>query len=204
MLLLHWLFPFLFFYVQADTNHLHLQRDVAKDVAKLEQHGRYFISDNSSLSPSVEDVYEDLQLFALVANINLSQAQYTAQQLGQHYVQQWTFPEGDIRRITQAQSNVALDTVVTQRYLEKRPPTQRRITNDFTFRSYLIDTASEPGKLFYLTENEQGLLAYRLGEKQVEINYSNKKEGLVDVLPKYRKQVENLLQQLSLASENKK
>ncbi|ARS36202.1 hypothetical protein [Pontibacter actiniarum] len=192
MTLLQTLLPLLLSFMLTDTPELHLQQDLQKDLAKLQQSNRYFISDNSTLNPSLQGLAQDLQLFALVANLDLSQASYQAQQQGPHRVEQWLFSEGEIRSITQVQSNVAVDTVVTQRYLENRPPTQQRIQNNFTFRTYLISTSSGQAKLYYLTEAEQGLLAYRLGERQVEIGYTAAKEGLSDVLPAYRQEVKRL------------
>ena len=197
MILLNLILPLFFSFVIADTGQLHLQQDLQKDLAKLQQNSRYFISDNSSLSPSLQGIANDLQLFALVSDLDLEKATHSQQQQGPHQVQQWTFSEGDIRQITQIQSEIQLDTVVTQRYLENRAPTQQRVMNDFTFRTYLVSTSREPAKLYYLTEATQGLLAYRLGERQVEINYADKKQGLVDVLPKYEAEIQALIQGLS-------
>ncbi|OKL39855.1 hypothetical protein [Pontibacter flavimaris] len=178
--------------IVSDTSQLRLQQDLQKDLNRLQQASSYFISDNSNLSPTVETVAQDLQLFALVANLDLSQATYVQQQQGPHQVHRWMFDAGEIRSIVQIQSNIALDTVVTQRYLENRPPTQHRIQNSFSFRTYLISTVSEPDKLYYLTEEQQGLLAYRMGEKQVEITYAAAKEGLSDILPAYKAEVQQL------------
>lgn len=176
-----------------DTTQLRLQQDLHKDLSQLQQSKSYFISDNSNLSPTVQTVAEDLQLFALVAQLDLSQAVYIQQQQGQHQIHRWKFDEGEIRSIVQIQSNIAMDTVVTQRYLENRAPTQHRVQNSFTFRTYFVSTASEQNKLYYLTEEQQGLLAYRLGEKQVEVTHASAKEGLSDILPKYKEEVRQLV-----------
>ncbi|WP_266202591.1 hypothetical protein [Pontibacter kalidii] len=189
-LLLSFLLPLSF--ILSDSSQLRLQRDLQKDLSRLQQANSYFISDNSNLSPTVQTVAQDLQMFALVANLDLSKATYIQQQQGQHQVHRWKFDEGEIRSIVQIQSNIALDTVVTQRYLENRAPTQHRIQNSFNFRTYLVSTASEPDKLYYLTEEQQGLLGYRLGEKQVEITYAAAKEGLSDILPAYKAEVQQL------------
>ncbi|MCX2740000.1 hypothetical protein [Pontibacter anaerobius] len=189
--LLSILLPFSF--LLTDSSQLRLQQDLQKDLNRLQQSNSYFISDNSNLSPTVQSMAEDLQLFSLVANLDLSNATYIQQQQGPHQVHRWKFDEGEIRSIVQIQSNIDLDTVVTQRYLENRAPTQHRIRNSFSFRTYYISTASEPNKLYYLTEEEQGLLAYHLGEKQVEISYTSAKDGLSDILPKYRKEVQQLI-----------
>lgn len=189
-LLLSILLPLSF--ILTDTTKLHLLQDLQKDLGQLQTSERHFISDNSSLSPSVETVVEDLQLFSLVANLNLSQASYTWQEQGPHQIHRWRLDEGNIRSITQIQSIIQLDTVVTQRYADNKPPTQQHIRNSFTFRTYLVSTASEQHKLYYLTEEEQGLLAYRIGEKQVKITYAASKAGLADVLPDFLRQLDNL------------
>ncbi|WP_299758497.1 hypothetical protein [uncultured Pontibacter sp.] len=189
--LLSILLPLTFLFT--DTTQLRLQQDLQKDLSQLQQSKSYFISDNSNLSPTVQTVAEDLQLFALVAQLDLSQAIYIQQQQGQHQIHRWKFDEGEIRSIVQIQSSIGIDTMVTQRYLENRAPTQHRVQNSFTFRTYLVSTASEQNKLYYLTEEQQGLLAYRLGEKQVEVTYASAKEGLSDILPKYKEEVRQLV-----------
>lgn len=178
-------------FIFTDTTQLQLRQDLQKDLDKLQQ-SRYFISDNTTLSPNLQTVANDMQLFGLVSNLDLSQATYTWQEEGEHQVHRWRFDEGQIKSITQIQTNMQVDTVVTQRYLENRPATQHRIQNSFTFRTYLISTADDQHKLYYLTEDKQGLLAYRLGEKQVEVKYSEAKEGLADVLPGYRKEIASI------------
>jgi len=179
-------------FILTDSSKLHLQQDLQKDLRQLQQNDSHFISDNSSLTPSVETVAEDLQLFSLVASLDLSQASYTWQEEGPHQIHRWRLDEGEIRSITEIQSTILLDTVVTQRYADNKPSTQQHIQNSFTFRTYLVSTASQQNKLYYLTEEEQGLLAYRLGEKQVEITYSPPKKGLADVLPGFVRQIDKL------------
>lgn len=195
MMLLHAILPLLFSFALADTAHLKLQRDIRKDAVKLQQSNRYFISDNTTETASLQGILSDLQLFGMVSNLDLSNAKYSQHQQGAHHIQKWEFTEGQIQSITQLESTIALDTVVTQRYLENRPPTQHRITNKFVFRAYQVSTAAEPAKLFYLTEVDQGLLFYRLGEKQAEISYTSPKNGLNHLLPKYQAEVEAILKQ---------
>ncbi|MEJ8803930.1 hypothetical protein [Pontibacter sp. H249] len=196
MMLLHAILPLFFsFILRADTTQLKLQQDILKDATKLQQSNRYFISDNTTQTASLQSILSDLQFFGMVANLNLDNAKYSQQQLGKHQVHQWLFEEGEIRSITQLQSTIALDTVVTQRYLENRPPSQHRITNNFVFRAYQVSTATDPAKLYYLTEEEQGLLSYHLGEKKVEISYTSAKNGLNHLLPKHQTEVEAILRQ---------
>ena len=192
--LLSLLLPLLFTYITAVAPTLHLQQDLEQDLEQLTKDSRYFISDNSTETPTVQTVANDLQLFQLAANLDLSKASHSSKVIKNHQVSVWRFPDGDIKSIYQIESKVQLDTVITQRYLDRRTPTQKRITNDFTFRTYAISTHTEPLKLYYLTEKTQGLLSYHLGEKQVEITYAAPKEGLSDVLPKYKEEVKQLLQ----------
>ncbi|AKD01980.1 hypothetical protein POKO110462_21065 [Pontibacter korlensis] len=193
-LLLNLLLPLCF--ILQDSSQLLLRQDLQKDFGKLQQNSSHFISDNSTLNPSVETVANDLQLFGLVANLDLSQATSTWQEYGSHQVRRWKFDEGNIRSITQIQSEMKLDTLVTQRYLDNKAPTQQHITNSFTFRTYLISTDSDKNKLYYQTENEQGLLSYQLGDKVVEITYASPKKGLADVLQPYRQEIEKLTSDL--------
>ncbi|TPE43487.1 hypothetical protein [Pontibacter mangrovi] len=183
-------------FILPDTSQLQLLQDLKQDLQQLQSGNSHFISDNSTLSPSVETVAQDLQLFGLIAHLDLSQASYTWQEQGQHQVHRWKFDEGDIRSIVEIQSSIPLDTVVTVRYLDGKPPTQQHIANTFTFRAYFISTVDTPNKLYYLTEEEQGLLGYRLGEKLVEVTYASAKKGLSDVLPRYKEEVRQLVLQL--------
>ena len=195
MMLLHAILPLLFSFILADTGELKLQQDLQKDVTKLQQSNRYFISDNTTENANLQSILTDLQLFGMVSNLDLSKAKYSQYQQGPHQVQQWRFDEGGIKSITQLESTIAMDTVVTQRYLENRPPSQHRITNNFVFRAYQVSTVNEPAKLFYLTEEEQGLLAYHLGEKQAQISYTSPKNGLNHLLPTYQAEVDAILKQ---------
>lgn len=194
MFILQSILPLLFsgFFLNA-PGALLLQQDMAQNLAKLQNDSRYYISDNASSSPSLQTVASDLQLFGVAASIDLSQASYSSRRDGNHLVEKWAFPDGTIKAIYQIQSTVHLDTIVTQRYLDNRPPTQHRITNDFTFRTYAVSTASAPVKLYYLTEADQGLLTYRINDRQVQIGYADKKEGLSDVLPQLEKGINELL-----------
>ncbi|GAB3535434.1 hypothetical protein GCM10027443_24530 [Pontibacter brevis] len=187
------LFPLLFSYLLAFAPALLLQQDLEKDIAQLTKDSRYFISDNSTQTPTVQTVSQDLQLFQLVASLDLSEATHSRQIFGNHQMDVWQMPEGKIKSIYQIESTIHLDTVVTQRYLDNRTPTQKRITNNFTFRSYAVSTDATPLKLYYLTEADQGLLSYRLGEKEVEVTYAATKEGLADVLPGYTEEIKQLL-----------
>ncbi|MFD2513614.1 hypothetical protein ACFSRY_07030 [Pontibacter locisalis] len=196
MMLLNTILPLLLSFVLSGPEQLRLQQDIQKD-ADLLRSSRYFISDNTSETASLQTIQNDLQLFGLVSNLDLSNATYSERQQGPHQVKQWKFDEGDLYSITQIESNIHLDTVITQRYLENRPPSQHRITNDFTFRTYQVATSSDPDKLVYLTEAEQGLLAYKLGEKRVEISYTSPKRGLNDLLPEYKEEVQKLLKDYS-------
>lgn len=173
-----------------------LQKDLQEDLRRLQNGSRYFISDTGNPSPSLQSLTEDLQFFQLVADLDLSKADYSSQQRGNHIIRSWRLPDGDIKVIYQIESPVHLDTVVTQRYLEQRAPTQHRITNDFTFRTYAVSSSTTPLKLFYLTEADQGLLAYQLNDRQVQVNYTGKKEGLSDILPQYKEEVTQLLKTL--------
>lgn len=188
--------PLLLSYLLGFGPSLQLQQDLEKDYALLMQHQGYFISDNSTETPSVQTVATDLALFQLVAGLDLSKAEQQSYTSGNHAVTVWQLPEGDIRKVYQVESQLHLDTVVTQRYLDNRPATQQRLVNDFTFRSYTVATADNATKLYYLTEATQGLLGYKLGEKEVVINYSPAKEGLADVLPVYEKEVAEVLRKV--------
>ncbi|GHA53077.1 hypothetical protein [Pontibacter akesuensis] len=194
MMLLHTFISLLLSLILVADNPLKLQQDLQRNLQQLQQSNSHFISDNSLLDPSIQTVANDLQLFGLVANINLENAIHSQQQQGPHQVQQWTFTDGAIRQITQIESNIVLDTVVTQRYLNGRAPTQQRINNKFTFRTYVVSTDEAPSKLYYLTEEEQGLLAYTSGEKQVQITYTSPKQGLSDILPRYQREVKQLVE----------
>ena len=193
MLLFQIIFPLFFFLFSDQAASLHLSRDIEKDLAILGNTSVY-MSDNTSLNPSVETIATDLQLFGVTASINLANSHHSSNKFGDHTVHQWRFKEGGpIKAIYQVESLVKLDTVVTQRYLENRAPTQHRITNDFTFRTYVVSTDASPVKLYYLTEAEQGLLKYNIDARQVSLIYPSKKEGLSDILPKVEEEVDRVL-----------
>ena len=192
MLLIQTILPFLFLLLQTQAGTYSFKQDLEKDLKRLSTTS-VFISDNTSASPSLQTIAHDLQLFGVVATIDVSSSKYSQSTKGTYKVQQWQFPEGNIKAIYQLETTIALDTVVTQRYLENRAPTQHRIQNTFKFRAYAVSTAEDPQQLYYFTEAEKGLLEYRIGVRQVQLNYSAKKEGLSDVLPKVEEQVSKVL-----------
>jgi hypothetical protein len=175
---------------------LNLGADIAKDWAILQKDSRYFISDNASDNPSIQTIESDLQIIQVVAAIDLSNSVYSSRQRGDWLVHKWQFEDSSIKAIYQFERTIALDTVVTETYLDNKAPTQRKIQNNFTFRSYAVSTNDSPLKFYYLTEQDQGLLEYQVEKRKVEINYSTKKEGLSDVLPKVQKEMESLLAEL--------
>ncbi|PKV66343.1 packaged DNA stabilization protein [Pontibacter ramchanderi] len=190
------LFPVLFSMLFSQQTNLQLADDIRKD-AQLLANTSVFISDNATLSPSLQTVDSDMQLFLVTASIDLSLSRYSAKQLGKHHVQTWRFNEGNITAIHQIETSIDLDTVVTQRYLENRAPTQQRIQNNFQFRTYAVSTADAPIKLYYLTEAEQGLLEYKIDDRHVELVYSKKKQGLSDLMPKVKDELDQLVVMLS-------
>ncbi|NEM98605.1 hypothetical protein [Pontibacter burrus] len=191
MLLVQTILPFMLL-LQTIAGNYSFRQDLEKDLKQLSTTS-VFISDNTSASPSVQTIVHDLQLFGVVATIDVSSSKYSQSTKGNYKIQQWQFPEGNIKAIYQLETTIALDTVVTQRYLENRAPTQHLIRNNFTFRAYAVSTTDDPVHLYYFTEAEQGLLEYRIGVRQVQLNYSAKKEGLSDVLPKLTEQVSKVL-----------
>ena len=193
---LHLLLPVLFTFFYSQVADLQLAQDIRKDAQILENTSVY-ISDNSSFSPSLQTIASDLQLFLVTASIDLSQSRYSNSQQGKHLIHSWRFNDGDIKAIHQIDTSVDLDTVVTQRYLENRAPTQQRIQNSFKFRTYVVSTASTPIKLYYLTEDEQGLLEYKIDDRHVELIYPKKKNGLSDIMPKLRGELDRLVVGLS-------
>jgi hypothetical protein len=198
MIHLHLLLPVLFSFFYSQVADLQLARDIRKD-AQILGNTSVYISDNASVNPSLQTVASDLQLFLVTASIDLSQSRYSSSQQGKHLIHSWRFNEGDIKAIHQIETALALDTVVTQRYLEDRAPTQQRIVNSFKFMTYVVSTASAPIKLYYLTEDEQGLLEYKIDDRHVELVYSKKKNGLSDIMPKLRDELDRLVVGLSKA-----
>ncbi|GGG29141.1 hypothetical protein [Pontibacter amylolyticus] len=190
------LFPVLFAFLFNQDSNLQLGQDLRKD-SKILASTSVFISDNATLSPSMRTIESDLELFYLIASINLSESKYSARQQGRHHIQTWRFSEGNIKAIRQIETTIALDTVVTQRYLENRAPTQQRIQNNFKFRTYAVSTTDALIKLYYLTEDEQGLLEYKIDDRHVELVYSKKKLGLSDVMPKVKDELDRLVVELS-------
>ncbi|MBX0333156.1 hypothetical protein K3G39_07890 [Pontibacter sp. HSC-14F20] len=190
------LFPILVSFIFSQDSNLQLSQDLNKD-AKILANTSVFISDNATLSPSMRTVESDLELFYVMSSINISQSKYSAGQQGKHHVQTWRFDEGNIKAIHQIETTIALDTVVTQRYLENRAPTQQRIQNNFKFRTYTVSTTDALIKLYYLTEDEQGLLEYKIDDRHVELVYPKKKQGLSDLMPKVKDELDRLVVELS-------
>ncbi|WP_240676043.1 hypothetical protein [Botryobacter ruber] len=180
-------------FTQPDT--FRLAQDMEQDL-KLLRNSQYFISDNASLAPSLQTVENDLQLFKIVANTSLTNGTYSSTKHGNHQVNKWEFDDGEIQAIFQIETTVQLDTVIMQRYLENRPPTPQKINNTFTFRTYAVATKSNPQKLLYITEADQGLLTYILDHRKVEIIYSKQKEGLSAVFPGFVEEIEQLVSSL--------
>ena len=196
MLIIQIILPYLFLLLQTQAGNYTLKQDLEKDLKQLGSIP-VFITDNTATDPSVQTIVHDLQLFGVAATIDLAKSKYSQRTQGRHHMQQWQFPEGNsIKAIYQIETTIALDTVVTQRYLENRAPTQHRIQNHFTFRTYAISTATEPMQLYYQTEAEQGLLEYRINDRQVQVNYMPAKEGLADILPKVEADVSKVLSSL--------
>ena len=192
MLLIQTILPFLFILLQTQTDNHTLKQDLEKDLKRISSTS-VFISDNTSASPSVQTIVHDMQLFGVIATIDLTNSKYNQSTQGNHKIHVWKFPEGSIKSLYQIETTIALDTVVTQRYLENRSPTQHRIQNNFTFRTYAVSTSDDPLHFYYMTEAEQGLLAYRIGNRQVQVNYPSKKEGLSDILPKVEENISTVL-----------
>lgn len=182
--------------LQPQDVNLRLSEDIRKDATILANTPVY-ISDNTSPSPSLQTVDNDLQLFLVMTSIDLSQSRYSHSRQGKHQIHTWRFDDGQIRAIHQIETTVALDTVVTQRYLENRAPTQQRIMNNFVFRTYAVATDASPMKLYYLTEEEQGLLEYKIDARHVEFVYPERKAGLSDLMPKLKDELDRLVVGLS-------
>ncbi len=194
MLLLHCLLPF-FVLLLNRSEEFTLNKDIEKDQQLLSS-GFVYINDNTTSSPSMETVAKDLQLFQVAGFISTDGAAHSSSTQGRHTINKWQFTEGNIQAIYQVESTIALDTVVTQQYLDGKPPTQQRITNGFTFRTYVVATDSAPLQLLYMTEADQGLLEYRIERRKVGVGYSKKKEGLNEILPVFTAEIENLLKRL--------
>jgi hypothetical protein len=197
MILLNTLFIFLFsFFLNAAE--LNLGKDIQKDWAKLQKGNGYFISDNKSDSPTLETIVSDLQIINVAATIDLSNSVYSGRLIGEWVVHKWEFDDSTLDAIYQLERTVAIDTVVTNKYLENRPPTRQQIKNNFTFHAYVISTKNKPIKFFYLTEKEQGLLEYKVGDRLVQINYAAKKEGISDILPQIQKELSFVVEEVTM------
>ncbi|TXK52059.1 hypothetical protein FVR03_01985 [Pontibacter qinzhouensis] len=195
MPVLHILLPLLISFFTPEPATLLLQQDIAKDYQLL-QGGQYFISDNTSSSPSLRTIESDLQLFQVVASVDLGSAQYSTNSSGRHQIKKWNFQEGDLKALYQIESTLALDTTVAVRYLDNKPPTQQHLKNTFRFRTYVVATTSAPDRLLYITEADQGLILYRMDIRQVEMVYSKQKEGLSAALPAFIAEIDQLVTQL--------
>ncbi|WP_187263062.1 hypothetical protein [Pontibacter beigongshangensis] len=195
MLLLHVLFPLLFSLFSTDPAALRLQKDLEKDYQLLTK-GQYFISDNTSSSPSLRTIESDLALFQLVASIDLSAADYSTSTSGKHQIMKWEFKEGDLKALYQVESSIQLDSTITVRYLDNKPSTQQQVRNTFRFRTYVVATTAAPDRLVYVTEADQGLITYRLDIRQVDLVYSRQKEGLSVVLPGFMQEINQLINQM--------
>lgn len=195
MLLIQTILPFLLLLLNTQSGNYSLRQDLEKD-AKILSSGPVFITDNTSASPTIDQVAHDLQLFGVAATIDLSKTNYSTENRQGHAVQKWKFTEGAIKAIYQIETTIVLDTVVVQRYLENRAPTQHRVQNTFTFRAYAVTMANNTAGLFYLTEVQQGLLNYRIGNRHIQLNYPAKKEGLSDIQPAIEAELDKLLSQL--------
>jgi hypothetical protein len=196
MKLLYPLLPLLFSFVLKADDTFKLKQDLLADADKLQHSKGYFISDNSSETASILNIIQDLKLFGLVATLDLGSATLSQRQIGQHNISKWTFKTGELESITQLESSIALDTIITQHYLEDRPPSQHRIKNNFLFRTYQVALKGQPNKLFYLTETDQGLLTYSVGDKTVSLSYKSAKQGLNDLLPEFKTKVRDILGKL--------
>lgn len=193
MILLHSFF-ILFFSIFTQAAQLNLGKDIQKDWAKLQKDTGYFISDNSSDSPSLETIVSDLQIIHVVSAIDLSNSVYSGRLMGDWVMHKWQFDDSNIEAIYQFERTIDLDTVVTNTYLENKAPTKQQVKNSFTFRAYAVSTTASPLKFYYLTEQEQGLLEYKVDDRHVQVNYAGKKEGLSDIMPRIQKELEFLIE----------
>lgn len=197
MILLNTLF-ILFFSFFIDATEFVLGKDIQKDWAKLQKDKDYFISDNASDDPSIQTIASDLQIIHVASAIDLSNSVYSGRLLGDWVVHKWEFEDSNIEAIYQFERTIALDTVVTNKYLENKPPTRQPIKNNFTFRAYAVSTKASPLKFYYLTEQDQGLLEYKVDDRTVQVNYATKKEGISDILPKMQKELEFVVEEATM------
>jgi hypothetical protein len=194
MILLNSLFILYFSFFSAAAQ-LNLGKDIQKDWEKLQKDSRVFISDNSSDSPSLQTIASDLQIIHVVSTIDLSNSVYSGRLMGDWVVHKWQFDESSIKAIYQYERTIALDTVVTDTYLDKKAPTQQQVKNNFTFRAYAVTTTDSPVKFYYLTEQDQGLLEYKVDDRLVQVNYASKKNGLSDIMPRVQKEMEFMIEE---------
>lgn len=197
MILVNTLF-ILFFSLFTQAAQLNLGKDIQKDWAKLQKDSRVFISDNSSDTPSLETIASDLEIIHVVSTIDLSNSVYSGRLMGDWVVHKWEFEDSNIKAIYQFERTMALDTVVTDKYLEKKAPTQQKVKNNFTFRAYMVTTTATPLKFFYLTEQEQGLLEYKVDKRTVQVNYATQKNGLSDIMPSIQKELNFLIEETTV------
>jgi hypothetical protein len=195
MLLIQTILPFLLLLLPVQSGNYTLQQDLVKD-AKILSGSPVFITDNTSATPTINHVAHDLKVFGLAATIDLSKSNYSTQSRNSHAIQKWEFKDGPIKAVYQIETTVAIDTIVVQRYLENRAPTQHRVQNTFTFRVYALTAADNSLSLYYLTEKEQGLLEYKIGDRHIHLNYPTKKEGLNDIQPAIQNGLDKLLSEL--------
>lgn len=197
MILLNTLF-ILFFSFFIDATELTLGKDIQKDWAKLQKDKDYFISDNASDDPSIQTIASDLQIIHVASAIDLSNSVYSGRLLGDWVVHKWEFDDSSIEAIYQFERTIALDTVVTNKYLENKAPTQQQIKNNFTFRAYAVSTTASPLKFYYLTEDVQGLLEYKVDDRAVQVNYATKIEGISDILPQVQKELKFVVEEATM------
>lgn len=193
MIILNSLFILFFSFFQLVAQ-LDLGKDIQKDWARLQKDSRYFISDNSSDSPTLETIASDLQIINVVSAIDLSNSVYSGRLMDDWVMHKWQFDDSNIKAIYQFERTIKLDTVVTNTYLEKKAPTQQQVKNSFTFRAYAVSTNASPLKFYYLTEEDQGLLEYKVDDRYVQVNYAKKKEGLSDIIPRVQKELKFLIE----------
>ncbi len=192
MLMIQTILSFLLLWLQ--SGEFMLKQDLMKD-AKILSGSSVFISDNTHVSPTIKHIAHDLQLFGLAASIDLGKATHTSENRQGTAIQHWALPEGNIRDLYQVDLSIVTDTIVDQHYLVK-PSTQQRLSIDSSFRAYILVAENGP-VLYYLTELDQGLLQYRIGEREVQLNYPNKKEGLSDVMPMVEAEMDQLLKEFT-------
>jgi hypothetical protein len=76
MLLIQTILPFLLLLLQTQSGNFTLKQDLERDLKQI-SNTSVFISDNTSASPSVQTIVHDLQLFGVVASIDVSNSKYS-------------------------------------------------------------------------------------------------------------------------------